>query len=182
MQTEKFRESYKEEFVKTSNSPLDKNDLEFLRFYDPDTTFRVNATFKRVTHRRPFEMPTYSGTKKTYVKYGEIKFRLNGKKQTLTVYRSLSLQTLPQYKDYLFLPFKDKTSGNETYGGGRYIDLKTTEVKNSQFILDFNKAYNPYCAYSDGFNCPIPPKENHLGIAIQAGEKNFAREHDRIGK
>lgn len=175
--TQIYREKYKQEFVKTANSPLKKEDLKYLRFYDPDTLYRVPAIFKRVRNKRSFEMPTYSGSNKTFVEYGKVRFRLSGKRQTLTVYRSLSLQTLPQYRDYLFLPFKDKTSGNDTYGGGRYIDLKTSEVKDgSQFILDFNKAYNPYCAYSEGYNCPIPPEVNHLAIAIEAGEKNFAKE------
>jgi uncharacterized protein (DUF1684 family) len=174
-QTEMYRKKYKEEFTKTSNSPLKKEDLKYLQFYDADSTFRLKASFERVRHSQSFEMPTYSGMKKTFVKYGTLRFKLNGKRQKLTVYRSLSLETLPQYKDYLFLPFKDKTSGNETYGGGRYIDLKTTEVKNGTYMLDFNKAYNPYCAYSDGFNCPIPPKENHLAIAIEAGERNYSK-------
>jgi uncharacterized protein (DUF1684 family) len=174
-QTEMYRKKYKEEFTKTSNSPLKKEDLKYLQFYDADSTFRLKASFERVRHSQSFEMPTYSGMKKTFVKYGTLRFKLNGKRQKLTVYRSLSLETLPQYKDYLFLPFKYKTSGNETYGGGRYIDLKTTEVKNGTYMLDFNKAYNPYCAYSDGFNCPIPPKENHLAIAIEAGERNYSK-------
>ena len=181
-QTENFREKYKREFTKTADSPLKKEDLKYLRFYDPDSSFRVHATFTRVRNSQSFEMPTYSGTKKTFVKYGKVRFRLNGKKQTLTIYRSLSLQTLPQYRDYLFLPFKDKTSGNDTYGGGRYIDLKTSDVKDGAFLLDFNKAYNPYCAYSEGYNCPIPPKENSLVVPIEAGEKNYAKEHELTGK
>lgn len=122
-------------------------------------------------------MPTYSGVKKTYVKYGTLRFRLNGRKQSLNVYRSLSLQANAKYKDYLFIPFKDKTNGMISYGGGRYLDLKTTDLKDNTYTLDFNKAYNPYCAYSDGFNCPIPPAANHLAIEIKAGEKKFGKEH-----
>jgi len=179
-QTEQFRQKYKQEFIKTANSPLKKEDLKFLQFYNPDSTFQVPATFTRSRNTQSFEMPTYSGIKKTFVKYGLIKFRLYGKRQTLTVYRSLSLQTLPQYRDYLFLPFKDKTSGNDTYGGGRYIDLKTSDVKDGKFMLDFNKAYNPYCAYSDGYNCPIPPKVNQMSVEIAAGEKNFGKEHQEL--
>ncbi|WP_221393158.1 DUF1684 domain-containing protein [Dyadobacter sp. NIV53] len=177
-ETEIFRQKYKQEFIKTDNSPLKKDDLQYLKFYDPDSTFQVPAIFSRAKNSQSFEMPTYSGTKKTFVKYGTIRFRLYGKRQTLTVYRSLSLQTLPQYRDYLFLPFKDKTSGNETYGGGRYIDLKTSDVKDGNFILDFNKAYNPYCAYSEGYNCPIPPKVNTMPVSVEAGEKNFGKEHE----
>jgi len=128
-ETETFRKHYKEDFLKSKNSPLKKEDLSYLRFFEPDSTYRVTAVFKRIQKSRPFEMPTYSDTNKTYVKYGELKFRLHGKKQSLTVYRSLSLQTLPQYRDYLFLPFKDKTNGTESYGGGRYIDLRTGDIK-----------------------------------------------------
>jgi uncharacterized protein (DUF1684 family) len=84
---------------------------------------------------------------------------------------------MPKYKNYLFVPFKDMTNGKETYGGGRYLDLETTDIQNDSVILDFNKAYNPYCAYSNGYSCPIPPKENHLAVSIEAGEKTFGKEH-----
>ncbi|KAA0988989.1 DUF1684 domain-containing protein [Dyadobacter aurulentus] len=176
-ETNKFRDHYKNEFLTTGNSPLKKEDLAYLRFYEPDSTFKVEARFEKVKGQ-PFEMPTYSGINKTYVRYGILKFRVNGKRQTLTVYRSLSLQANAKYKDYLFVPFKDKTNGIESYGGGRYIDLKTTDIKDDTYVLDFNKAYNPYCAYSIGFNCPIPPSANHLSVAIYAGEKKFAKEHE----
>ena len=176
-QTEAFREEYKAEFLKSERSPLKKKDLQYLRFYKADSSYRVNATFEKTENSEPFEMPTYSGIKKTYVQYGTLTFELHGVKQTLNVYRSLGLQALPQYKDYLFLPFKDKTNGKESYGGGRYVDLTTKDIKDNIYILDFNKCYNPYCAYSNGYNCPIPPKVNHLAIAIEAGEKNFGREH-----
>ena len=176
-ETNKFRDHYKKEFLTTGNSPLKKADLAYLRFYEPDSTYRVEARFEKVKGQ-PFEMPTYSGINKTYVRYGILKFRVNGKRQTLTVYRSLSLQANAKYKDYLFVPFKDKTNGVESYGGGRYIDLKTTDIKDDTYVLDFNKAYNPYCAYSTGFNCPIPPSANHLSVPIYAGEKKFAKEHE----
>ncbi|MCE6992528.1 DUF1684 domain-containing protein [Dyadobacter sp. CY323] len=171
-----FRDNYKKEFLHSENSPLKKADLPFLQFYEPDSAYRVVAKFEK-SRGQSFEMPTYSGVNKTYVKYGTLKFRVNGKKQKLNVYRSLSLQQLAKYKDYLFVPFKDKTNGVDSYGGGRYIDMKTTDIKNNTYVLDFNKAYNPYCAYSDGYNCPIPPAENHLLIPIAAGEKKFVKEH-----
>ncbi|MCE7064164.1 DUF1684 domain-containing protein [Dyadobacter sp. CY326] len=177
-ETDKYRKKYKEEFLHAANSPLKAVDLPFLQFYEPDSSFRVVAKFEK-SRGQSFEMPTYSGVNKTYVKYGKLKFRLHGRKQTLTVYRSLSLQSLAKYKDYLFIPFKDKTNGDESYGGGRYIDLKTTDIKNNTLILDFNKAYNPYCAYSDGYNCPIPPSPNHLPVAILAGEKKFGKDHQQ---
>jgi len=177
-ETDKYRKKYKEEFLSSANSPLKEADLPFLQFYEADSAYRVVAKFEK-SRGQSFEMPTYSGVNKTYVKYGKVKFRINGRKQTLTVYRSLSLQQLAKYKDYLFIPFKDKTNGDESYGGGRYLDLKTTDIKDGELVLDFNKAYNPYCAYSDGYNCPIPPAPNHLPIAITAGEKKFGKDHQQ---
>lgn len=177
-ETNQYRKKYKEEFLRTDNSPLKEADLPYLQFYAPDSTFRVEARFEK-SKGKSFEMPTYSGTNKTYVKYGVLKFKVHGRRQTLTVYRNLSLQALAKYKDYLFIPFKDKTSGTETYGGGRYLDLKTTDLKDKTVVLDFNKAYNPYCAYSTGYNCPIPPINNHLAIPVIAGEKNFAKHHEQ---
>lgn len=176
-QTKHHRDKYKAEFLSSSNSPLKKEHLTYLRFYEADSTFAVNANFERTTDATPFEMPTYSGKKKNFVKYGVLRFNIAGNPQTLSVYRNLDLAALPQYRNYLFIPFRDKTSGSETYGGGRYLDVKTTDVKDGILALDFNKAYNPYCAYSEGYNCPIPPKENLLLIPITAGEKNFAKEH-----
>jgi uncharacterized protein len=77
------------------------------------------------------------------------------------------------YKNNLFLPFKDHTNGEESYGGGRYINLYTTDIQDGKIEIDLNTCYNPWCAYSDGYNCPIPPKENHLEMEVRAGEKNF---------
>jgi uncharacterized protein (DUF1684 family) len=81
----------------------------------------------------------------------------------------------PKYKDHLFIPFTDGTTYTETYGGGRYIDLSVNDIKNGKIELDFNKCYNPYCAYAGGFNCPIPPVENRLPVAIKAGEKLYGK-------
>jgi uncharacterized protein (DUF1684 family) len=95
----------------------------------------------------------------------------------LTVYRSLALANIPAYKDYLLLLFTDDTNGKTTYGGGRYIDMRENEFKNGEVTLDFNKAYNPYCAFSSGYSCPKPPDENHLTIAVEAGEKIYGKAH-----
>lgn len=174
---EKYRDGYKKEFLTSANSPLKKKDLKYLRFYPADSSYKVKARFEKTTGAEPFDMPTSSGKVKSYVVYGKLVFLLKGKEESLLVYRSLQLQNMPQYKDYLFIPFKDLTNGKETYGGGRYIDLKTTDFSDDQYTIDFNKAYNPYCAFSEGYSCPIPPKANHLKISIEAGEQNFAREH-----
>ena len=94
-------------------------------------------------------------------------FKLKGKKFKLNVYQSQDLSRKPEYADYLFLPFTDNTNGLTTYGGGRYIDLKLPLEKT--VTLDFNKAYNPYCAYSKNYSCPIPPASNDLDISIPVG-------------
>lgn len=94
----------------------------------------------------------------------------------MNLYQSQGLMGSNEYKNYLFLPFTDATTGVETYESGRYIDLLTTDIVNNTVTIDFNKAYNPYCAYvSDVYNCPIPPKENHLRVAIRAGEKMYGK-------
>ncbi|MEP6597492.1 MAG: DUF1684 domain-containing protein [Ginsengibacter sp.] len=83
-----------------------------------------------------------------------------------------------QYKDYLFIPFIDGTTGETTYESGRYIDLKIVDIQNAIYFMDFNKAYNPYCAYvSSVYNCPVPPKENGIVVSIMAGEKKYAKSH-----
>lgn len=150
-QIAQHREHYKKEFLTTSTSPLKSvEDLSHLRFYAPDSTYRVEATVHLTPKAEPFDMPTYSGKTKAHVSYAVLSFTLRGKPQQLTVYRSLDLARMPGYRDYLFLPFKDATSGQATYGGGRYLDLRTGDIQNGRLMLDFNKAYNPYCAFSDG--------------------------------
>lgn len=171
------REAYKNEFLTTANSPLKAADLPYLRFHAPDSAYRLRATFVTTPGNKPFAMLTYSGQRKQYVRYGELSFELEGTLHTLYVYQSLDLKRMPAYRDYLFVPFKDLTNGEQTYGGGRYLDFRMKDIQGDSCVLDFNKAYNPYCAYSEGYSCPIPPRENHLSLRIEAGEMNFGRAH-----
>lgn len=174
----KHRETYKKDLLAASGGPLaTADDLAYVRFYAPDSTYRVVATVTRMPDAQPFEMPTYNGKTRPHVAYALLTFTLRGREQQLTLYRNLNVSRLPEYRDYLFLPFKDATSGQETYGGGRYLDLRTGDVQNGQVTLDFNRAYNPYCAFKEGYPCPIPPKNNVLPIPIEAGEKGYAKEH-----
>ena len=173
----KHRQEYKDDFLKNVNSPLKQVDLAYLDFYEVDSTFKVKSSFMKTTDKGIFNIPTSDGKQKEYFKYGVLTFTLKGQIQQLNVYRSLDLMKMPQYKSYLFVPFKDQTNGTETYGGGRYLDLQTTNIQGDTLILDFNKAYNPYCAFSDGYSCPIPPQANHLKMSIEAGEKIFRKEH-----
>ncbi|QJW88533.1 DUF1684 domain-containing protein [Spirosoma taeanense] len=177
-QIARHRETYRNEFLITPNSPLKSAEaLSYLRFFAPDSAYRVTATVQLTPDAEPFDMPTYSGKTSPNVQYAVLSFQLKGKPQQLVVYRSLNLARLPQYRNYLFLPFKDVTSGQSTYGGGRYLDFRTGDIKNGRLVLDFNKAYNPYCAYSDGYSCPIPPKANVLSVAIEAGEMTYGKIH-----
>ncbi len=170
------RAKYKADFVSSERAPLKEADLPYLRFYDADSTYRVNATAVLLEGEKAFKMPTYAGTTADYIRYAKLSFDLNGKPVQLTLYRNVALAANAAYKDYLFLPFTDQTNNKETYGGGRYIDLKTTAIVDGKIELDFNKAYNPYCAYSDGYRCPIPPEENDLQLEIKAGEKKYMGE------
>ncbi len=168
------RKTYKEAF-KEEGSPLQANEIRYLRFFKPDEDYRVRATFTRTPDEQPFDMVTSSGMMKKYVKYGELDFEIKGNSHSLEVYQSLRLRAMPQYRDYLFIPFKDKTNGTSTYGAGRYLDIEIPDIQDGMLVLDFNKTYNPYCAFKDGYNCPRPPMANHLKIAIEAGEKKYAK-------
>lgn len=168
------RKTYKEAF-KEEGSPLQPKEIRYLRFFKPNEDYRTTAAFTRTPDEEPFDMVTSSGKMKKYVKYGELSFDIKGEAQTLEVYQSLRLRVMPQYKNYLFIPFKDTTNGTSTYGAGRYLDIEIPDIQNDKVVLDFNKVYNPYCAFKDGYNCPRPPVANHLKIAIEAGEKNYAK-------
>jgi len=154
-------------------APLTKESIKNLDYFKAKKKYKVEATFTLAKDEKSFEMPTYSGITKSFIKYGTLSFKIGNKELQLALYRNLGLMRMPQYKNYLFLPYKDKTSSKASYGGGRYIDIMTTEIKDGKVILDFNKSYNPWCAYGEGFNCPVPPQENILPIAIKAGEKQF---------
>ena len=171
-----YRKQYMDDFLTDKSSPLKKDDLQYLRFYDADSTFRVTAKVEFLLTEQSFVMPVFNGTGREYVRYAVLRFNLKGEPFQLTVYKNIALSKMQQYSDYLFLPFTDETNGKDTYGGGRYIDLRTGDFKNNNVVIDFNKAYNPYCAFGGGYSCPKPPDENNLRMAIEAGEKQFAAE------
>ena len=173
------REQYKAEFLSTKSSPLQSQEaISLLRFYPPDSTYRVTATVQLTPRSAPVDLPTSMATRTaTEAPYATLSFTVDGKPCQLTVYRSLSLANNPLYRDYLFLPFTDATSGKETYGGGRYLDLRTGQIQDGKLVIDFNKAYNPYCAYKSGYACPIPPAANRLAVPIKAGELTYGGAH-----
>ena len=151
--------------------PEDFKNFTGLEFYPINEKYIVKANFIRTPDEIPFSMPTTTSRLPEYVKYGEAHFTLEGKDFVLTLFKSTQPYDEPGYDDYLFLPFTDLTSGDGSYGGGRYLDQRIPE--GDTLIIDFNKAYNPYCAYNARYSCPIPPKENDISVRIEAGVKDF---------
>jgi hypothetical protein len=146
----------------------EKKAFEHLLYFPPDRGYAVPATLVKLAEPEQIEMLTSRSLKKTFYRYARIQFQLDGEDLELTAFKS----TLDgEGSEYLFIPFRDATSGHETYGAGRFLDLD--EPQTDDFVLDFNRAYNPLCNYSPGFNCPIPPRENHLDVAIRAGELTY---------
>ena len=170
----KFQEVINSEYADAKTSPLLAEDLavfKTLDFYPINEKFFVTAKFVRTENEKPFEMKTTGERKPMYVKYGEAYFVLDGKDFKLNIYKNIELSKKEEYKDYLFLPFSDLTCGNESYIGGKYIDMKVPKGKT--IVIDFNTSYNPYCAYSHKYSCPKVPLENDLNIEIKAGVKKF---------
>lgn len=172
---EKHQAKLNTEFADSIASPLTTEDrLNFnnLDFFPIDESFKVEASLELTPNDPIFEMKTTTDRTPLYKRYGIATFKLNGKEYQLNVYQNQELILDFEYRDYLFLPFTDETNGLESYKGGRYIDTRIP--KDSIFTIDFNMAYNPYCAYNTKYSCPVVPKENHLPIKINAGVKNFA--------
>ncbi|HEV7330737.1 MAG TPA: DUF1684 domain-containing protein [Flavisolibacter sp.] len=170
-------QTFRENYIQTHEVVLGRNRSK-MTFYPIWSGYRIVARFTKADNSQWLSFPTSGKTNQVYKVYGTLHFRLNGKNLLLNVYQSQDLMQSEAYRNYLFLPFTDATNGSETYEGGRYIDLTIQDIQNNTVLLDFNKAYNPYCAYVSGkYNCPIPPKENALPVAIKAGEKAFAAAH-----
>lgn len=182
-----FREGRDKEFRNRKESPLLEEDfLNFkgLEYFPTDEKFSVKAKLEKTADARSFMMPTSVGKSAKFIKYGVLKFELDGKTHSLSIYQSEALLKTKEFKDLLFIPFRDLTNGKETYGGGRYLDIKIPSGSSSGgVILNFNLAYNPNCAYgSDKYACPVPPMANFLQVKIMAGEKKFVSLSEKILK
>lgn len=172
--SKEYQEELNASFKDSLYSPLtdeDRQSFEGLDFFPIDEKYTVKAKFVKAKRQKPFEMQTTTARKPKYIKFGELHFTMDGKELVLTVYKNIDLSKRKGFKDYLFLPFLDETNGIETYGGGRYLDMKIPT--SDKVIIDFNKAYNPYCAYNHEYSCPIVPLENELAIEVKAGVKKF---------
>lgn len=164
------------DYKDATKSPLkakDRKVFEGLDFYKFDSIYVVKATLKRTPNAKPFKMKTTTDRRPDYIQYGVVTFNLKGAEFQLNIYQNLGLLEENGYEDYLFLPFLDQTNGTQTYGGGRYTEARIPE--GDTITIDFNTAYNPYCAYNEKYSCPIVPRANYLNIPIEAGVKAFKK-------
>lgn len=162
----------KDEFMKSDDeSPFLKDSIPFegLNYFSINEKFRVKAKLESIDGKKVVLLATSDGLEQKYLEYAYAVFSLDNVECRLLI---LELMDMGPNRGKLFLAFVDETSSIETYGAGRYLDLKKVPAATS-IILDFNLAYNPYCAYNDSYSCPFPPKENILKVAINAGEKNY---------
>ena len=157
-------------YLRTSeSSPFQQFNEPFKEpnYFPINPSYRVNATVERIQKRNIVTLPNSNSGVETYEEFAWLNFTLNGQREKLLVLRPAGFGALK----VLFLAFTDETSADETYGGGRYLDIEIG--KSDKVVLDFNLAYNPYCAYTDEYSCALPPRENQLSVAVKAGEKNF---------
>jgi uncharacterized protein (DUF1684 family) len=168
-----FQRKLNEEYKNRKESPLDEKDFKKFKghdFFPVDLSYRVQGKLV-VSNGTPFfGMKTTTSRMATERVYGHIEFTLGGKQFRLPVYQSKDLMQTAEYADYLFFPFTDETNGKQTYGGGRYIDLRIPK-EGDAIVVDFNMAYNPYCAYSSRYSCPIVPAENQMDVEVPVGVK-----------
>ena len=170
-----FRKQIDEFMRSHPQSPLDAGQragFTGLAYYDENPDLAFVATPERLPDDDPLiEMETSTGDARPFRRWGVIAFAVDGEPAQLTIY-------IDAAGSYFFLPFRDATSGTETYGAGRYLDNHRPGLAlldDGSVEVNFNYAYNPYCAYSPYFSCPLPPRENWLGVAIRAGEKDMVR-------
>jgi uncharacterized protein (DUF1684 family) len=170
-----WRDAYTHDLLAEPRHPVQQGDERFLDYFEPDSTYRVTATLVRTAGAEPFMVQTHSGKTKPFREYGILHFTVHDTDMELHAYQLLDLVNNAVHQEELFVPFNDPTNYELTFGGGRYIDLNTNDLHQGKIELDFNKCYNPYCAFAEGFSCPIPPDPNHLPMEIRAGEKLFRK-------
>lgn len=162
----------KDRFMRTAaESPFVEADVDFdgLHYYPVDIRYKVTADLIPIQDKKIVTLATNDGNEQRYIAYAFAEFDLDGYHNKLLI---LEVAETDQFEGKLFLAFGDGTSAAETYGSGRYLDVAKTAGSHT-ITLDFNKAYNPYCAYVDKYSCPFPPLENLLKISIKAGEKIY---------
>jgi uncharacterized protein len=158
----------KDAFMRSAESPVpaeQRMDFPPLQYYPVDERFRVPAALTVARGEDLMEMSTSTGARRTMRRIGALAFTIDGQRQTLTAFAEANDRALER----LFVPFGDATNQNETYRGGRYLDLDRTAT--GLYDLDFNRAYHPFCVFNPSYECPVPPRENELTMAIRAGER-----------
>jgi len=171
-----YQKEQNAKFKDATTSPLtdkDRKDFKGLEFFKFDSTYVVKASLKRTPDSEWFNMKTTTERLSKERIFGTLTFEINGELFNLNLYQGEENMQTEGLEDYLFLPFLDDTNGEESYGGGRYIDLRIPE--SDSITIDFNKAYNPLCVYNEKFSCPIVPRVNYLPIEIKAGVKMYTK-------
>lgn len=173
-----FQKEMNSKFKDASKSPLTKKGLKKFKgldFFALDSKYKIEAKIIKTPDAPTFNFPTTTDRVVVYEKYGVVSFTIDGEDFQLDIYQDENPQE--KYKNHLFLPFFDNTNGNTSYEGGRFVDVLTTDenVEKGTITINFNKAYNPYCAYSDRYSCPITPRDNYLDIEIKAGVKAYKK-------
>jgi len=158
--------------ARDAESPFVETDTDFdgLNFFPPNLKYKVKSRFYPNEITSYLTLATNDNKEKNYEKYGYLEFQMDS-----TQFKLLALRPTEGRSNSLFVPFTDETSAFETYGAGRYLEVDYTEG-DEKIWVDFNKAYNPYCAYVDAYSCPLPPQENHIPVKIMAGEKTYHEE------
>lgn len=171
---DEFRAEFKHGLLSSDRIPLIEEDMKDIVFFPADPAFRVTASLVNIEEPDTVLFPTTSGRTKKYLPLALLYFEIEQEKCSLFVYKYAELPPDDEKYQYsLFLPFTDATNGEGSYGGGRYLNMDKRDFTVDSVTIDFNKSYNPWCVYGNGFSCPVPPKENDLEIAIRAGEKMY---------
>jgi len=171
------------QFSDAEKSPLLEEDLKTFKgldFFEINEKYKVEAEFELTPEAPIIEMQTNTERIPLFKKYGIARFTIDGQPLELSIYKEQNIGASFEITDELFLPFNDATNGISTYGGGRYIELGISEIRSKTIVIDFNRAYNPYCVYNEKFSCPIPPSENNLPIEIPVGIKAYKNIKDPV--
>lgn len=155
----------------------ERKEFKGLDYYPPNADYRFELELHEHPEKKRIKMSYTRGEEQKFIRWGEFRFKVGGKEQVLQAYKSDPVE------ERLFIPFRDATNGKETYGAGRYLDLEpeTHLTVERKWILDFNRAYNPWCAYSEKYTCPFVPPENWLDVPVRAGEKVYAPKSKTLG-
>jgi len=172
---EAHRAQKNEDFKNEDKSPLftkkERKEFVALHYFAVDEQYKVTAKYIPLAVEDTLEFMTSSGNPQAYAQVAMLEFTLHGQTLALPAYQGLELRQREGFETYLFVPFTDETSGEQSYGGGRYLDVR---VPNGDTLeIDFNYAYNPYCAYTSGYSCPIPKQESRLAVKVEAGEQVY---------